>query len=521
LTPNLQLYGGGGLVPANAQYPVSYTETNVLSTGGNITLQNPNPWGWGNTATQLCLVQGFSVSGAPTTCPPSGGLNSGVSNFAAYASVDNVQLAQVNQSMPPAITESGTFSATSFTPATPFTATQLALLQQNMQVETGGSSPWRSYITGWAANGASLNVAGWYQGGNTAAGQIPSGTSTLYVHVADRIWNTNTVVSLTPTGFATHGTGLEVDVDNGKVSSPSPLQIIGVLVGGGNGNAGGANPYDISSMYVAEGGAVSGYESRSGHSAFFLVNPDTLTGSYSAGFLTYQTSGPAFESYDSSNGWKFSASSVDGSLDLGAYGLASSPVQSPAIRFHSVGGASSSASASIAVSGGGAMAINASSVQLTLGTQGQVLNVQSAGSGALSLTPGGTGAQSLELGASGGGSVVALSGFQAGSGQLEMGSSSATGYIDWHLVGEASGTNYQVRATSDLAGELSIYGADAVLLGRFASSGVTLPSVTETVSQTPASSNASCVMGQHTWDGNYEYRCVATNTWKRAALSSF
>ena len=38
---------------------------------------------------------------------------------------------------------------------------------------------------------------------------------------------------------------------------------------------------------------------------------------------------------------------------------------------------------------------------------------------------------------------------------------------------------------------------------------------------TPASSSATCTAGQFTDDANYHYVCVATNTWKRAALSAF
>ena len=38
---------------------------------------------------------------------------------------------------------------------------------------------------------------------------------------------------------------------------------------------------------------------------------------------------------------------------------------------------------------------------------------------------------------------------------------------------------------------------------------------------TPASSTAACVAGQFTDDANYHYVCVATNSWKRVALSSF
>lgn len=38
---------------------------------------------------------------------------------------------------------------------------------------------------------------------------------------------------------------------------------------------------------------------------------------------------------------------------------------------------------------------------------------------------------------------------------------------------------------------------------------------------TPASSSAACATGQTVWDTGYIYICTATNTWKRAALSTF
>ena len=38
---------------------------------------------------------------------------------------------------------------------------------------------------------------------------------------------------------------------------------------------------------------------------------------------------------------------------------------------------------------------------------------------------------------------------------------------------------------------------------------------------TPASSSATCTTGDREADASYVYVCTATNTWKRAALSSF
>lgn len=40
-------------------------------------------------------------------------------------------------------------------------------------------------------------------------------------------------------------------------------------------------------------------------------------------------------------------------------------------------------------------------------------------------------------------------------------------------------------------------------------------------SYTPATSSAACTKGAITWDANYVYTCVATNTWERAALSTW
>lgn len=39
--------------------------------------------------------------------------------------------------------------------------------------------------------------------------------------------------------------------------------------------------------------------------------------------------------------------------------------------------------------------------------------------------------------------------------------------------------------------------------------------------KTPSSASDACVTGMHAWDANYVYVCVATNTWKRSALSTW
>lgn len=41
------------------------------------------------------------------------------------------------------------------------------------------------------------------------------------------------------------------------------------------------------------------------------------------------------------------------------------------------------------------------------------------------------------------------------------------------------------------------------------------------IARTITNSNDTGAVGEHCWDSNFEYRCVATDTWKRAALSSW
>jgi hypothetical protein len=53
-----------------------------------------------------------------------------------------------------------------------------------------------------------------------------------------------------------------------------------------------------------------------------------------------------------------------------------------------------------------------------------------------------------------------------------------------------------------------------------AAGAVTAVSYKETLA-TPTNSSATCTAGQFGDDANYHYVCTATNTWKRAALSSF
>ncbi|GBR54915.1 hypothetical protein AA106555_1859 [Neokomagataea thailandica NBRC 106555] len=93
-------------------------------------------------------------------------------------------------------------------------------------------------------------------------------------------------------------------------------------------------------------------------------------------------------------------------------------------------------------------------------------------------------------------------------------------------TGAADGNNTAVQFKYDLPSNTiyftnNHYGNNWRFVGPVTSTwNMTANSFIETLS-TPASSSASCTAGQFTDDANYHYVCVAANTWKRVALSSF
>lgn len=50
---------------------------------------------------------------------------------------------------------------------------------------------------------------------------------------------------------------------------------------------------------------------------------------------------------------------------------------------------------------------------------------------------------------------------------------------------------------------------------------ITVNAITVSNTFTPASASAAGTKGQIVWDANYIYVCVATNTWKRAAIGTW
>jgi hypothetical protein len=108
------------------------------------------------------------------------------------------------------------------------------------------------------------------------------------------------------------------------------------------------------------------------------------------------------------------------------------------------------------------------------------------------------------------------------------------GAVDGVVIGANSAaagtfTNLTVSGTSTLttvdinAGDIdgTNIGAATPGAGTFSALATTGDNIRIDTTQTPASSSASGTAGEIAWDTSYIYVCVATNTWKRVALSTF
>lgn len=64
---------------------------------------------------------------------------------------------------------------------------------------------------------------------------------------------------------------------------------------------------------------------------------------------------------------------------------------------------------------------------------------------------------------------------------------------------------------------------DTALIATWNSTGLTFASgmSARLATATPASASAACTTGTVTWDSGFVYVCVATNTWKRAAIATW
>jgi len=109
----------------------------------------------------------------------------------------------------------------------------------------------------------------------------------------------------------------------------------------------------------------------------------------------------------------------------------------------------------------------------------------------------------------------------AASGNYNIGLLGGTGSADAYVFNRANsplifGTNNTERVRIDSAGNVGIGTSNATTL-----LDVNADTMRLRTARTPASAGATGAVGEICWDADYIYICTATNTWKRAAISTW
>jgi len=146
-------------------------------------------------------------------------------DLAVYTDRDAVSLfADILGPAPTLTLTNATYTATTVIPATAISSDNLKKLRVGMIIDTNHATKYSGFITGWAANGTSITVEGWYLANGTGQGaSTPSGTATAYVNPITKIWAHNANVLLDGSSHATAATGFELGIVDNKSASTAAV----------------------------------------------------------------------------------------------------------------------------------------------------------------------------------------------------------------------------------------------------------------------------------------------------------
>lgn len=193
--------------------------------------------------------------------------------LAVYQDRDSAAYYASNFAPPP----TQTVAAASFTSTTvTLTAPAVTGVVPGMLIDTNDAVKFSARITAISQDRMTLTVSGWFRMGNTAPGQVPTGTPTLFLNPTTKIWAHNANVFIGPLSHAHRGAGFELGVFNNK----GPL----TYGSGGSGPDGGVNllwgydavnlgPFQGGVGFISRGDFLRGFVSR-GQSQFGFVVED-------------------------------------------------------------------------------------------------------------------------------------------------------------------------------------------------------------------------------------------------------
>lgn len=254
----------------------------------------------------------WAIANEPNGRPQVNGF-SPTSVLASYADRDSVAFFASN--VAPAPTQ--TVAATGFT-ATTVTLAAVADddVVAGMIIDTNDATKYSGIITSVSPDRLTLTVSAWYQMGNTAPGQVPSGTPTLYINPITKVWAHNANVFLTPSSHAKRAAGFELGIINNK--GPVTYGDGGSGVNGGNNLLWGYDAVPLGTYpggvgYIARGDIIRGFVSRGQAQYGFAVEDSTQNPS--VGFVSEATGGVPFSARP--GGVKVFEVDRLGGLDLG------------------------------------------------------------------------------------------------------------------------------------------------------------------------------------------------------------
>ena len=329
------------------------------------------------------------------------------SDLATFDSRDSVAFYSENNG--PALLSTLTaanYTATSVVPGTPISANNLKLLRVGMIIDTAHSPKYSGFITGWAANGSSITVEGWYQFGGGGSPATPSNGVAAYINPFNKVWAHNANASLHSFSHANELTGFELGVINNKAAYNPAAGSFGSPLSWGY-DAVSLGAHQAGHAFIARENFYHGYTSYGqDRSAFYVKDHAAQNPDY--GLYCDADLGAAFLNY-LPNGVQTWLVSNTGTVEAGAV----STVQSVGYDFHTSGN-NNDYDSRISASGGAA-SVGQGTLELVCATLRAGPQIQT-GSGVS------TGDVNIEMG-----------GLRTGDGNV---------YIDFHA---RSGTDYECR----------------------------------------------------------------------------
>jgi hypothetical protein len=147
-------------------------------------------------------------------------------------------------------------------------AMQVAQLRQGMIIDVGPATPstmWSGMITGWATDGTSVAVQGWFQHGNQAAGQVPAKGSLTVIDEHNSLWDANFALGWGPNQFVIGAIGIEQDIGNSSGTDATLTNALGQAF-----DAVSSGTNTIFTGYLAHGPMLTGFYVNGGSFAGYV-----------------------------------------------------------------------------------------------------------------------------------------------------------------------------------------------------------------------------------------------------------